>query len=214
MKVIVTCGPAIEPIDRVRCITNFSTGELGIMLSNALAEHGFEVICLKGSRATSPLPLDHVETRIFDTNDDLQTTLEKLASAEILAVFHTAALCDFRVKALTGAHSGTANVQKISSRETLQLTLEPAPKLISSLRALFPSAKIVGWKYELDGSKDDALARGRQQIAANSSDACVVNGSAYGDGFAFCEKEKEPQNLADKAKLCAFLTGWLKSFAV
>ena len=30
MKVIVTCGPSYEPVDEVRRITNFSTGELGV----------------------------------------------------------------------------------------------------------------------------------------------------------------------------------------
>jgi phosphopantothenoylcysteine synthetase/decarboxylase len=32
MKVIVTSGPGYEPIDEVRRITNFLTGELGIFL--------------------------------------------------------------------------------------------------------------------------------------------------------------------------------------
>jgi len=43
MKVIVTCGPSYEPIDQVRRLTNFSTGELGVHLSNQLARAGFEV---------------------------------------------------------------------------------------------------------------------------------------------------------------------------
>jgi phosphopantothenoylcysteine synthetase/decarboxylase len=50
MKVIVTCGPGYEPIDQVRRITNFSTGELGVRLCNELARAGFEVFCLKGIR--------------------------------------------------------------------------------------------------------------------------------------------------------------------
>ena len=52
MKVMVTCGPSFEPIDQVRRLTNFSTGELGVHLSNQLARAGFEVFCLKGSGAT------------------------------------------------------------------------------------------------------------------------------------------------------------------
>ena len=53
MRVIVTCGPSYEPIDRVRRLTNFSTGELGLLLAAALAREGHEVICLKGEGATS-----------------------------------------------------------------------------------------------------------------------------------------------------------------
>jgi phosphopantothenoylcysteine decarboxylase/phosphopantothenate--cysteine ligase len=40
MKVIVTCGPSYEPIDQVRRLTNFSTGELGVLLSDELARAG------------------------------------------------------------------------------------------------------------------------------------------------------------------------------
>ena len=48
---LVTCGPAYEPIDEVRRITNQSTGELGALLSEALARANFEVLCLRGQMA-------------------------------------------------------------------------------------------------------------------------------------------------------------------
>ena len=73
MKVIVTCGPSYEPIDQVRRLTNFSTGELGIHLSNQLARAGFEVFCLKGSGATHPGPGEQCHLSLFDTNDDSLT---------------------------------------------------------------------------------------------------------------------------------------------
>jgi phosphopantothenoylcysteine synthetase/decarboxylase len=212
MKAIVTCGPAITPIDCVRCITNFSTGELGILLANHLARQGFEVICLKGSRATCPLPLDHVETRFFETNEDLLEILEHLASPEIAAVFHTAALSDFRVRSVVSAEGVVGEAQKIpSSVGELQLTLESAPKLLPKLRALFPKAKIVGWKYELDGTREEALEKGFLQIRENFTDASIVNGSAYGSGFGFCETGTTPLHLADKTTLCTKLAAWLRA---
>ena len=63
MKVIVTCGPSYEPIDQVRRLTNFSTGELGVHLSNQLVRAGFEVFCLKGSGATHPGPGEQCQVR-------------------------------------------------------------------------------------------------------------------------------------------------------
>src|SRR5260370_41460223 len=58
VKVIVTCGPSYEPIDQVRRLTNFSTRELGVHLSNQLTRAGFEVFCLKVSRsARAPTPV-------------------------------------------------------------------------------------------------------------------------------------------------------------
>ena len=68
MKVIVTCN---QPIDQVRRLANFSSGELGIHLSNQLARAGFEVFGLKGSGATHPGPGQQCHVRLFATNDDL-----------------------------------------------------------------------------------------------------------------------------------------------
>src|SRR3989442_12116010 len=48
MKIVITCGPSFEPIDDVRRITNFSTGELGILLANRLSRDGHDVTLFKG----------------------------------------------------------------------------------------------------------------------------------------------------------------------
>jgi hypothetical protein len=55
----------------VRRITNFSSGELGVQLCNALARADFEVFCFKGSAATHPGPREQSHLNVFDTNDDL-----------------------------------------------------------------------------------------------------------------------------------------------
>ena len=68
-------------------------------------------------------------------------------------------------------------------REESTRDIWPAPKILPTLRGLFPAAKIVGWKYELDGSQTDALACAYRQLAECRTEACVVNGSAYGSGF-------------------------------
>jgi hypothetical protein len=68
---------------------------------------------------------------------------------------------------------------------------------------------IVGWKYELDGSRGDAVARAREQINTSNTNACVVNGSAYGTGFGFLARESgELRHLVNKAGLCEFLAAW------
>src|SRR5262245_45957571 len=140
MKVIVTCGPSYEPIDEVRRITNFSTGELGVLLSDQLARAGFEVLCFKGSCATHPGPGRPCQLRLFNTNDDLLALLEQASAAHnILAVFHVAALCDYKVKRVEDDQGQSCNSPKIASRSgALTICLEPATKVISRMRRLFP----------------------------------------------------------------------------
>lgn len=211
MRVLITCGPGHEPVDEVRRLTNFSTGELGVRLANHLVAAGHEVHCLKGAGATWPGPLTTPHQAVFSTNQDLLTQLERLAAGPAFAaVFHAAALSDFAVGRVEDGQGRPLAGRKIDSRAgEVVLRLVPAPKVISALRGLFPSARLVGWKYELDGDADAALAKGWTQIGAARTDACVVNGRAFGAGFAFCERPDRVTRLADKAALAEFLGRWL-----
>lgn len=212
MKVIVTCGPSCEPIDEVRRITNCSTGELGVQLCNALARAGFDVFCFKGSGATYPDPREQCHLNVFDTNDDLPGLLTQTsASHEIAAVFHVAALCDYKVKRVEDDQGRSCNSAKIASRSgALTISLEPATKVIGKMRELFPKTILVGWKYELVGSRNDALAKASRQMEDNRTDACVLNGRAVGPGFAFCQQGDPPREFGDKSALVDFLAEWLE----
>jgi phosphopantothenate---cysteine ligase (CTP) len=201
---LVTCGPAYEPIDEVRRITNLSTGELGSLLSEGLASANFEVVCLRGEMAVYPNPRD-VMVIPFTTNASLWGLLERLPT-QPAAVFHAAALCDFLVHEIEGSN----RARKIpSSVAELRLILRPAEKLLPRLRALFPDAIIVGWKYELDGSREDAIARARGQLDSAHTDACVLNGTTYGSGFGFLARGTEKaRHLGTKIELCRCLCDW------
>lgn len=211
MRVVVTCGPSYEPIDEVRRLTNFSTGESGIMLANALASAGYEVHCFKGVGATCTRPIEAAHVTPFATNDNLLASLEALQEREtIAAVFHTAALSDFRVSSVHRSDGTEVAAPKIPSREgELLLRLVPAEKVISHLRKLFPVSRIVGWKYELNGRRAEALHAAVRQIDENRTDVCVVNGHAYGAGFGFLEPGAPLVHCGDKTELCNHLVGWL-----
>ena len=207
MKIVITCGPGSEPIDAVRRITNSSTGELGILLANRLSHAGCEVTLFKGTGAICPIPVEGAAVVPFTRNDDLRAALEALPHRDsVAAVFHAAALCDFKIAGVLDADGGELNAAKISSSlPRLQLVLEPASKLIAELRTLFPKSRIVGWKYELAGGRDEAVAKAGRQIHANHTDACVVNGAAYGAGFGFCGEAGLMAHLAHKPALCDYI---------
>ncbi len=210
MRVIVTCGPSFEPIDGVRRLTNFSTGELGLLLAATLSRAGHDVVCLKGAGAVSHVDPGGARVMGFSTNADLLRRLQEIREEGSGAVFHAAALCDYRVKSVRGSDGAIFKAAKVPSRAgELTLTLEPAVKLLSELRGIFPAARLVGWKYELDGTPDDAVRKAREQLAACRTDACVVNGAAWGAGFGFIESGLDPVRFGDKSALCAFLSEWL-----
>ncbi len=204
MKILITCGPSYEPIDGARRMTNMSTGKLGVTLANNFAEAGHEVICLKGEGSTYPDAVIAGRTIPFSTNDDLAEKLAAISGSEAVdAVLHAAALCDYRVEEVRNDSGDRLISQKFATRSgRLHLILAPATKVLPRLRAMFPKAAIVGWKYELAGTSADAFERAWRQLRDGGTDACVLNGAAYGDGFALCRRDGSVQTSADSADLC------------
>jgi phosphopantothenate---cysteine ligase (CTP) len=210
MKCIVTAGPTYEELDEVRRLTNFSTGTLGAELAKFLVEQGHEVEWLRGHYATCRLEPGARAAQVFTTSADLRDRLRQLARNGAEAVFHAAAVGDFAFgKIWSRREDGVLRelrAAKISTREGVLLAeLRPAAKIISELRTWFPEAYLTGWKYELDGGRVRAVARGRGQLEENQTDACVVNGRAYGKGFGLITRRGRRQHLRDKPALFAAL---------
>ena len=82
--------------------------------------------------------------------------------------------------------------------------LVPTPKIIAELRGWFPKTKIVGWKFEANGKRADALRAARKQIADCTTDFCVANGPAYGQGFSLVTRDGQ-KHFAATAGLFAAL---------
>ncbi len=208
MKVVVTCGPAVVAIDSVRRITNFSAGELGVRLANEFHAAGAEVVCLKSTAATTDLRLVAGVREVgFTTNEDVG---RELAESGADVILHAAALADFEVGEVRSEAGGEVSVAKLSSRSGgLVLKLRPAAKVIEGLRPSFPDALIVGWKYELDGTREDALGAARRQLTESRTDACVVNGGAFGAGFGLLEGGGTLREFRDKPALAKGLVAWV-----
>lgn len=107
--------------------------------------------------------------------------MKAAAALRVKAIFHVAAVSDFTIKPQRG---------KIDSASRLTLNLKPTPKIIRQLRKWNPTALIVGWKYEVNGDQETALAAGTEQIKRCKTDACVVNGPAYGEGFGWIAEDR------------------------
>lgn len=210
MRCLVTAGPTYEPLDEVRRLTNFSTGTLGCNLATALQHAGHSVQLLLGVQATATPPGPPVETWRFTSTQNLREHLAALAGEDVQAIFHAAAVSDFTwgkvCRRLTDGQLQEIHGAKIETRGApLLAELLPTPKLLPLLRDWFPRAVIVGWKYELEGGPENALARAYRQLTEARTDACVLNGRAYGDGFSLLTPSAPPCHCPDAAALYAAL---------
>jgi phosphopantothenate---cysteine ligase (CTP) len=209
MRCIVTAGPTFEPLDEVRRLTNFSTGRLGSELANFLAERGHEVTLLIGELASHPgeRHAQHVET--FTTTLDLRDRLIKLADQPIGALFHAAAVSDFRfgqvwVRSAQGEMTRVSSGKFSTRQGTLVAELVPTAKIIAELRSWFPRTRLVGWKFEVEGDRAAVIRLAQQQVSESNTDACVANGPAYGSGFGLVRREGN-LHLPDRPELFAAL---------
>jgi phosphopantothenoylcysteine synthetase/decarboxylase len=206
MNCIVTAGPTYERMDRVRRLTNFSTGRLGTELANFLTDRGHDVTLLIGEQATFNGERRANRVEVFSTTADLRDWLQAQAAASVHAVFHAAAVSDFTFGKIWSRGAGGALTElsagKISTRQgTLMAELVPTPKIIAELRDWYPQARLIGWKYELDGDRATVLAAAAKQLHECLTDACVANGAAYGDGFGLVTPNGKSVHLPEMPAL-------------
>ena len=210
MNCIVTAGPTYEPLDDVRRLTNFSTGRLGTELANFLTARGHRVTLLIGASATYAGERRAQAVKVFSTTQDLRAKLKSFSGKKVDAIFHAAAVSDFGFGKIFAPNAAGEFValkasKKISTRAgELLVELVPTPKIIAELRRWFPKTKIIGWKFEANGRRADALRAARKQLADCATDFCVANGPAYGQGFSLVSAGGQ-KHFADADKLFAVL---------
>ena len=210
MEILLIAGPASVALDRARVLTNFSTGKTGIVLAETLRKHRHHVTLWYGTGATYPLPTGLHSSERFQTIHELEKLLLKTDLKKYGAILLPAALPDYD---LASAHDLAGN--KLSRDkwpghlQGVRLELKPAPRVLNKIRSLALASKIVGWKWEAEGTPAQLLASAQEQIEECRTDACVLNGPAYGDGYLFTPKVGEPIRCAHPVELGHALAGFL-----
>jgi len=133
----------------------------------------------------------------------------------VAAVFHAAAVSDFTFGKVWRRSPQGELVElkggKLSTREgTLLAELLPTPKIIAELRQWYPTARLVGWKYEVEGGRADVIRLAERQLTDCRTDACVANGPAYGAGFGLVKGGGAVTHLPDTASLFAALEEFMR----
>lgn len=199
-NILITSGGTREPIDRVRSITNTSTGALGSHIAKEFSLLGDtdKIFYVHGKNAVLP-ECDKVELVPIVSTDDLLKAVNKLCKEErIDVVVHCMAVSDFRVRSVLRAStvlaicqpsSGLENVFYFVDRENLVkkenkirsdtknpvIFLEKTPKVLPVFRELLPDAVIVGFKL-LDGvSHEELIDTAYSLLENNSCDYVLAN---------------------------------------
>lgn len=172
-RIGVTAGPTRAWIDPVRYLANASTGELGSLIAEGLAERGASVDLVHGPGSRLPTRAD-IRRHPVETVADLEGALERLASepTPFDVWVHAMAVLDYI--------PSEASPGKISSnQEEWVLRLKPTPKVIGRFKVLFPSALLVGFKLETTEDVGELRREAETLSRRHGCDLVVANACPF-----------------------------------
>lgn len=170
LKVLITAGPTREYIDRVRFISNPSSGRMGYAIAEAAAQSGAEVCLISGPTELEPPPgVDIV--RVQTADEMLLAVKEHLEEADV--VVGVAAVADFKPAEVAEGKIPRADGE-------LVLRLLPTPDIMAEVGRNKGQRVLVGFAAEVS----DGEERARQKLEAKNLDLLVVNDvTEPGSGF-------------------------------
>lgn len=187
MKILVTSGGTSEAIDRVRSITNHSTGHLGLVITEALIKAGHEVCLITTSQAVRPA--SHPNLKIIEIKNTLDL-LEEMRNLvkDYQVLIHSMAVSDYTPVYMTSIDEVQASQDlskfltkqntesKVSSKEDTQiLFLKKNPKIISLVKEWNPQIHLIGFKLLVDVTKEHLIDVARESLNKNRADIIVAN---------------------------------------
>ena len=187
MKILITSGGTSEAIDRVRSITNHSTGSLGMVITEVLVKAGHEVCLITTSQAVKPASHPYLKIIEIKNTLDLLEEMRNLVK-DYQVLIHSMAVSDYTPVYMTSIDEVQASQDlsefltkqntesKISSKEDAQiLFLKKNPKIISLVKEWNPKIHLIGFKLLVDVTKDHLIDVARESLKKNQADIIVAN---------------------------------------
>ena len=183
MNILITSGGTSEKIDRVRSITNHSTGQLGKIIAETFLNKGDRVTLVTTSKAVRPLLHPNLTTVEIENVAELHEKLEQLVHTHDVLI-HAMAVSDYTPVYMTGFDKVLASSDltellnksnsesKISSQDDV---LKKTPKIISLVKQWNPDIRLIGFKLLVDVPKEKLLETARASLQKNKADIIVAN---------------------------------------
>jgi phosphopantothenoylcysteine decarboxylase/phosphopantothenate--cysteine ligase len=174
-RFVVTAGPTRGWIDRVRFISNPSTGKMGIAIAKEILARGGAVHLILGP-TSEEAPIEAEVTKVETSEDMLKEVMSALSENETACFISAAAVLDFVPEKMKD--------EKMRSGQDLTINLVPSAKIISEARNKYKDLLIVGFKVESGLSDDELEIRAREKIREGVCDLVVANDEKR-EGVAF-----------------------------
>ena len=163
LRILVSAGPTVEPIDPVRYITNRSSGKMGYALAKAAVRRGADVTLVSGPTALK-MPQGVTFCPVKTAEDMKRAVLEHRAGCDI--IIKAAAVSDYRPREYAG--------QKIKKGDdSVSLELVRNPDILACLGDTKSEAPcvLVGFAAETE----DLIANAEKKLKAKNVDMIVAN---------------------------------------
>ena len=187
MNILITSGGTSEKIDRVRSITNHSTGWLGKIIAETFLDKGDQVTLVTTPKAVRPAAHPNLTIVQIENVAELLESLEPLVHTHDVLI-HAMAVSDYTPVYMTGLEAVAASSDmaeflnktnsesKISSQDDVQvLFLKKTPKIISLVKKWNPDIRLIGFKLLVDVSKEELLKTARANLIKNQAEIIVAN---------------------------------------
>jgi phosphopantothenoylcysteine decarboxylase / phosphopantothenate---cysteine ligase len=174
-KVLVTSGPTRAYIDRVRFLTNRSSGRMGHSIAQAAERMGAEVVLVTGPVEPRFAKLERGTVIEVETGDEMLAACRpELAATDVL--FATAAVADFKLPQVLDG--------KLRREGVLHLDLEASVDVLGELaKEKRPGQVFFGFAAEV-GEGDAEFAKARDKIRRKRLDFLALNNVSRTDiGF-------------------------------
>jgi phosphopantothenoylcysteine decarboxylase/phosphopantothenate--cysteine ligase len=190
-RLLVTAGPTREWLDPARCLTNPSSGRMGVLLAQAARLRGASVELVHGPLQVEGALLEGLTLHPVDTGEELQQALRRL-QPQVDAIAMAAAVAD---------HRRTSPLAEKSSKQELAAQLgsgwQEVPDLLAELVARRPPAqRLLGFAAHtgelLPQARDKFARKGCDLLFANPIDRSGAGfGAAGNEGWLLGPGERE-----------------------
>ncbi len=176
LRVLITAGGTREPIDRVRVVSNRSSGKMGRTLAREAFRRGAEVTVVAANVEEKEPGVRWVDVETYAEMEEATLRLAKKTDVLIMA----AAISDF-----TPNHVEEGKIRR-GGTEELDVKLVATGDILEAVRESNPKLFMVGFA----ATHGDPLPDAREKLATKGVDLMVGNDiSLSGSGFGSDENE-------------------------